>query len=136
MPRRTKIVATIGPASDSPERLRALIDAGMDVIVAPFGVKLAHRLPVATLKKIFACLLRWIKPPASAEDLAALGLLERLAELLARDDLAAVGCVKELQGSPGLANDRELARIADLTRSYQFEEALGVLATLRARLSP
>src|SRR5438105_4285600 len=29
-PRRTKIVATIGPASASPERVRALIDAGMD----------------------------------------------------------------------------------------------------------
>ena len=28
---RAKIVATIGPASDSPERLRALIEAGMDV---------------------------------------------------------------------------------------------------------
>ena len=29
-PRRTKIVATIGPASATPERVRALIDAGMD----------------------------------------------------------------------------------------------------------
>src|ERR671935_415927 len=29
-PRRTKIVATIGPASAQPDRLRALIDAGMD----------------------------------------------------------------------------------------------------------
>jgi len=29
-PRRTKIVATIGPASSSPEMLRALVDAGMD----------------------------------------------------------------------------------------------------------
>ncbi|HVA30981.1 MAG TPA: pyruvate kinase [Gaiellaceae bacterium] len=28
--RRTKIVATLGPASDSPERLRALVAAGMD----------------------------------------------------------------------------------------------------------
>ncbi len=31
MTRRTKIVATIGPASDSPETLRALIAAGVDV---------------------------------------------------------------------------------------------------------
>ena len=31
MPRRTKIVATIGPASDSPDVLRRLLDAGMDV---------------------------------------------------------------------------------------------------------
>ncbi|MDE0581129.1 MAG: pyruvate kinase [bacterium] len=31
MPRRTKIIATIGPASESPETLRAMVDAGMDV---------------------------------------------------------------------------------------------------------
>ena len=31
MPRRTKIVATIGPASDSPDVLRRLIEAGTDV---------------------------------------------------------------------------------------------------------
>jgi pyruvate kinase len=31
MPRRTKIVATIGPASDAPETLRRIIEAGMDV---------------------------------------------------------------------------------------------------------
>ncbi|MEA3164697.1 MAG: Pyruvate kinase, barrel domain, partial [Verrucomicrobiota bacterium] len=29
--KRTKIVATIGPASDSEEMLRRLIDSGMDV---------------------------------------------------------------------------------------------------------
>ena len=29
--RKTKIVCTIGPASDSPEMIRALLDAGMDV---------------------------------------------------------------------------------------------------------
>ena len=32
MPRRTKIVATIGPASDSESMLRALINAGVDVM--------------------------------------------------------------------------------------------------------
>ena len=31
MARRTKIVATIGPASSDPEVLRAMIDAGMDM---------------------------------------------------------------------------------------------------------
>ncbi len=31
MPRRTKIIATIGPASDAPETLEAMIEAGMDV---------------------------------------------------------------------------------------------------------
>jgi pyruvate kinase len=32
MDRRTKIVATLGPASNSPERLRALISAGIDAV--------------------------------------------------------------------------------------------------------
>ena len=36
--RRTKIVATVGPASDSPERIGELIDAGVDV----FRLGLAH----------------------------------------------------------------------------------------------
>lgn len=31
--------------------------ASMSFITAPWGAKLAHRLPVATLKKLFACLL-------------------------------------------------------------------------------
>jgi pyruvate kinase len=31
MPRRTKIVATLGPATDSPERLEAILRAGVDV---------------------------------------------------------------------------------------------------------
>ncbi len=38
MPRRTKIVATIGPASDSPDVLRRLIEVGADVI----RIGLAH----------------------------------------------------------------------------------------------
>src|SRR4051812_18683291 len=31
MSRRAKIVCTLGPATDPPERLRALVEAGMDV---------------------------------------------------------------------------------------------------------
>ena len=37
-PRRTKIVATVGPASDSREQIAALIEAGVDV----FRLSMAH----------------------------------------------------------------------------------------------
>ncbi len=43
--RRTKIIATLGPATDSPERLRGLIDAGVDVVRLNFshGSRDEHR---------------------------------------------------------------------------------------------
>lgn len=37
MPRRTKIVCTLGPASSTPERISALVDAGMDVARVNFS---------------------------------------------------------------------------------------------------
>ena len=49
MLRRTKIVATIGPASDTPETLRAMLVAGVDVLRFNFShasdlfVQTAHR---------------------------------------------------------------------------------------------
>ena len=45
--RRTKIVATIGPASDPPEVLAALLDAGMDVV----RLGLAHGEPEEHLER-------------------------------------------------------------------------------------
>src|SRR4051794_25018176 len=52
--RRTKIVATIGPASDSPEMLRALILAGMDVARLNFshGSHEDHARTIARLRAI------------------------------------------------------------------------------------
>jgi pyruvate kinase len=52
--RRTKIVATLGPASSSPERLRALIRAGVDVARFNFshGVHADHAKTLATLRSI------------------------------------------------------------------------------------
>jgi len=45
--KRTKIVATIGPASDSEEMLRRLIDAGMDVARLNFSHRAAeHAKPL------------------------------------------------------------------------------------------
>ena len=39
--RKTKIVATLGPASSSPERMKALFEAGADV----FRVNMSHNTP-------------------------------------------------------------------------------------------
>jgi pyruvate kinase len=46
--RRTKIVATLGPASDPPEMVAALMDAGVDV----FRLGLAHGTPEEHLSRI------------------------------------------------------------------------------------
>jgi pyruvate kinase len=39
--RKTKILATLGPASNSPERIRALFEAGADV----FRINMSHNSP-------------------------------------------------------------------------------------------
>lgn len=51
---RTKIVCTIGPASSSPEKLRDLIRAGMDVARLNFshGDHATHRRSIATLQRV------------------------------------------------------------------------------------
>ncbi|MGH7595080.1 MAG: pyruvate kinase [bacterium] len=52
--RRTKIVCTIGPASDSPETLAALMDAGMNVARLNFshGTHDEHRQRIARIREI------------------------------------------------------------------------------------
>ncbi len=59
-PRATKIVATIGPASDSPERLEQLILAGMNVVRVNFshGSADQHRAAVRTVRETAARLGR------------------------------------------------------------------------------
>ncbi len=52
--KRTKIVATIGPASDSEEMLRRLIEAGMDVVRLNFSHRSAEQAKplVARIRKV------------------------------------------------------------------------------------
>ena len=54
MIRRTKIIATIGPASKSPEMVRSLIEAGMDVARLNFshGDHESHREAIKTLRAV------------------------------------------------------------------------------------
>ncbi len=54
--RKTKIVATIGPSSESPERLRALVDAGLDIARINFshGTRGHHVDVIARIREIAA----------------------------------------------------------------------------------
>ena len=54
MPRATKIVATLGPASSTPEQLAALVAAGVDVVRLNFshGTAADHKLRVDTLREV------------------------------------------------------------------------------------
>ena len=69
MIRRTKIVATIGPASSSPEMLEALIRAGMDVARLNFshGTHDDHARAITAIRSISALLDR---PVAILQDLS------------------------------------------------------------------
>lgn len=52
--RRTKIVCTVGPAIDSPDRLRRIVEAGADVLRLNFshGTPMEHRARVERIRKI------------------------------------------------------------------------------------
>ncbi len=54
MHRKTKILATLGPASDSPETLQRLIEAGVDAVRINFshGAADEHRKRVDTVRKV------------------------------------------------------------------------------------
>jgi pyruvate kinase len=67
--RRTKIVATIGPASSAPEQLKGLIESGMDVVRLNFshGDRGMH---AAVLTRVRALAERLGVPLAVLQDLA------------------------------------------------------------------
>ncbi len=66
--RRTKIVATLGPASDTEERIRQLIEAGVDVFRLNFshGIHEEHAARIARVRGISAAVG---KPVAILQDL-------------------------------------------------------------------
>jgi pyruvate kinase len=76
--RCTKIVCTIGPATASPERLRALIDAGMDVARLNFSHG-THELHGQVIERIRYLSQEMGKPIAILQDLC--GPKNRLGEL-------------------------------------------------------
>ncbi|MBI2504649.1 MAG: pyruvate kinase [Candidatus Latescibacteria bacterium] len=68
LPRRAKIVCTIGPASSSPEKLAALVEAGMDVARLNFshGAHQDHAQVIGELRRLAA---RAGRPLAVLQDL-------------------------------------------------------------------
>ena len=54
MPRRTKIVATLGPASSDPKTLARMIEAGLDVVRVNFshGTAAEHRKHVGLVRSL------------------------------------------------------------------------------------
>ncbi|HEV2320847.1 MAG TPA: pyruvate kinase, partial [Gammaproteobacteria bacterium] len=56
MPRRTKIVSTLGPATDAPEVMEAIIRAGVDVVRLNFshGTREEHQRRVELVRKTSA----------------------------------------------------------------------------------
>ena len=66
--RRSKIVATIGPASQAPEQLEALIEAGIDVARLNFshGTYADHKAVIAHIRRLAR---EWGRPVAILQDL-------------------------------------------------------------------
>src|SRR5690349_4031584 len=60
--RRTKIVATVGPATDGPDALKALLDAGVDVVRlnAAHGTPEVHAAHAAAARAAAAALDRTV----------------------------------------------------------------------------
>jgi pyruvate kinase len=54
MRRKTKIVCTLGPATDSPEGIKALLEAGMDVVRLNFshGDRESHRRTIRRIREV------------------------------------------------------------------------------------
>jgi pyruvate kinase len=114
MHRRTKIVCTLGPASWSPERIAALVDAGMDVARINFshGELARHAETIANVRE---CSRQKGRPIAILGDLQGpkirVGVLPRPAELKT-GDLVTFAPEGELPTTfRELANDVEVGEV-------------------------
>jgi pyruvate kinase len=94
--RRTRILSTVGPASDSPEQLRALIDAGTDAFRLNFshGTRESHAVACARIRAAAADAGR---PIGIVQDLS--GPKIRIGSLAAPIDLAAGDTLTIASGS-------------------------------------
>jgi pyruvate kinase len=102
--RHTKIIATVGPASDSDAMLEALIAAGTDIVRLNFSHG-THQTHAATFARVRAAAARAGRQVAILQDLAGpkirTGLLEGGAPLqLKRDDTLRIG-TGDFVGTPG-----------------------------------
>jgi pyruvate kinase len=98
---RTKIVATIGPASSSPDVLRSLLEAGVDVARINFshGTHDQHALTIATIRRLAAELAR---PVAILGDLQGPRIrIGDLSEPLQIAEGQALAFVHETRARPG-----------------------------------
>lgn len=119
MQRRTKIVCTLGPASWSPERISALIDAGMDVARINFSHGELSR-HAETIRNVRECSRQKGRPIAILGDLQGpkirVGVLPTPVELKAGDRVTFAPEGEHVQGElpttfHELANDVEVGEV-------------------------
>jgi len=103
--RRAKIVATLGPASSSPEVLRSLLQAGLDVARLNFshGSPEAHAATLQTLREAAAELGR---PVTVLQDLQ--GPKLRTGQMAGGPVVLKPGTQVELTGDPGECSEQRL----------------------------
>ena len=105
MMRRAKIVATLGPASSSPEVLRSLLQAGLDVARLNFshGSPEAHAATLQALREAAAELGR---PVTALQDLQ--GPKLRTGQMAGGPVVLKPGTQVELTGDPGECSEQRL----------------------------
>ena len=107
MIRRTKIVATLGPATGTPEQIAALLDAGANVI----RVNASHGTPETR-----ATWMRFVREVADARDLPVAILVDLQGPRIRVGDLAAPRELRE--GAPVVFAPEATARAEEIPTTY------------------